>query len=419
MREKQSFYGWVVAVGAFFIMAMPFAIVFLAHSVFLRPVTEARGFSLTEFSFVFTIVAVTTAVTSPFMGRLIHKVDIRYVMAICGAVVSIAFSMLGFATSLWHFYGLAAILGIFATGVTQIPIANIITNWFPCKSKGVATGIAFAGGNVGSFITVLIASRLIPTIGYQRTYFIFGGTMLIVTIFVSIFIIRSKPADKGQLPYGMTQAEGQGSNLNVRQDMLLDGDTLKEVKKTTVFWVFIVAIILLGVVFAGIQTHIPSYMQSVGHSMKFASIVTSIVAITGIISNVCIGVLLEKGGLRLGLTIVGMFMVLSVMALLLGARPAFAVTFAVLFGLFASIASMGPSYLTSQMFGRKDYGSIFGFVMMFFQLGGAVGPTFSGFIYDRTGGYTITWFIYIGLLVATFATFLMSVRLMKKGHKRL
>lgn len=413
MENKKGFYGWKVATGSFFIMAMPFAVIFLAHSIFLKPVTEALGFSATQFSLVFTIVAIATALTSPVMGKLLKKYDIRYVMAISGGIVSIAFGAFGLATELWQFYILAAIVGVSATGITQIPISNIITNWFPSKKKGVATGIAFAGGNVGSFLTILIISNLIPTIGYEKCYFILGGIMLVITVLVSLFVIKGKPADKGQLPYGYEENLAKAKSKTAPKKEA-QGYTLKEAMGTNIFWIFIAAIILLGVVFAGVQMHIPSYMQSIGHSASFASTVTSIVAIVGIVSNVLIGALLEKAGLKKGMATVGMFMVIAIICLLLGKVSTFAVVFAVLFGMFAAIAAMGPSYLTSEMFGKKDYGTVLGVVMMFFQLGGAIGPTLSGFIFDITGEYKITWMIFIVLLVITFGTFLVAINIANK-----
>lgn len=413
LDKKKSFYGWRVAIGSFFIMAMPFAIIFLSHSIFLKPVTEALGFTATEFSLVFTIVAIATAITSPFMGNLIKKYDIRYIMAISGAVVSIAFGSLGFANELWQFYILSAIIGVSATGITQITISNVITNWFPSEKKGLATGIAFAGGNVGAFCTILIISNLMPKIGYKNCYFILGIIMAAVTILVSLFVIKGKPSDVGQLPYGFEK--GEVKSLKSKEENKEDeGYTFKEAKGSAVFWVFIVAIILLGVVFAGVQMHIPSYMESIGHSPMFSSTVTSIVSLMGIVSNVLIGILLEKLGLKNGMTVVGIFMILSIVCLLLGQSSVFAVMFALLFGGFAAISAMGPSYLTSELFGKKDYGTILGMVMMFFQFGGAVGPTLSGLIFDNTGQYKITWIIFIVLLLITFATFLASITLANK-----
>lgn len=409
MEEKRPFYGWNIVAGSFLILAMPFAVIFLSHSIFLRPVTEALGFSATQFSLVFTIVAVSTAAVSPFMGKIIRKYDIKYVMALCGAIVSISFGVLGIAKELWQFYLLSVVIGVFATGITQIPISYIITNWFPSEKKGVATGIAFAGGNLGAFCTILVISNLMPKIGYEKCYFILGSVMFVVTIAVSLFVIKGKPADIGQLPYG-TKETTINVKINKGEEEVM-GYTLAEAKASPVFWIYIVAIVLLGLVFAGVQMHIPSYMQSVGHSLQFASMITSLVSIMGILSNVLIGMLLEKAGIKKGMLIIGVFMTLSVVCLLFGKTVAFAILFAVIFGAFIAIASMGPSYLTSEIFGKKEYGTILGIVIMFFQLGGAIGPTLSGFIYDSTGEYTITWIIFIALLVITFGTFLFAINL--------
>lgn len=415
LENKKSFYGWKVAAGSFIILAMPFAVIFLSHSIFLTPVTQALGFTATQFSLVFTIVAIATAIMSPIMGKIIRKYDVRYIMALCGAVVSISFAAFGLARELWQFYLLSAVLGAFATGITQIPISYTITNWFPSKKKGVATGIAFSGGNLGAFCTILTISNLMPKIGYEKCYFLLGGVMLVVTVLVSLFVIKEKPSDLGQKPYGDEEVKVVNKKSTASEE--LTGYTFKEAKSSSVFWVYVVAIVLLGVVFAGVQMHIPSYMQSIGHSASFASTVTSIVSIMGILSNVLIGMLLEKAGLKLGMSIIGIAMIASIVCLLLGKTALFAILFAVIFGAFVAIAAMGPSYLTSEIFGKKDYGTILGTVIMFFQFGGAVGPTLSGFIYDTTGAYKITWIIFIVLLVITFATFLFAFNLASKHRK--
>lgn len=236
--------------------------------------------------------------------------------------------------------------------------------------------------------------------------------MFIVTVAISLFTIKVKPSDVGQLPYGIDDTE----NIEIKSDkqVELTGYTLEEAKTSSVFWVYVVAIVLLGLVFAGVQMHIPSYMQSVGHSLKFSSMITSLVSIMGIVSNIFLGILLEKAGIKKGMLIIGFFMTLSVGFLLLGKVVIFALLFVLIFGAFRTIASMGPSYLTSEIFGKKDYGTILGIVIMFFQFGGAIGPTLSGFIYDSTGEYTVTWVIFIILLIITFGTFLLSINLASK-----
>lgn len=234
-------------------------------------------------------------------------------MPLCSAIISLCFAGFGIAKTLWQFYLLSAILGVLATGIAQIPISYIITNCFASKKKGMATGIAFSGGNLGAFFTILIISNLIHKIGYEKFYFILGGLMFVITTTVSLFVIKKSLSVIGQAPYGVNETSSNSTNTKHQE---LKGYTLSEAKNSPVFWTFIIAIILLGVVFAGVQMHIPSYMESIGHSPILASTITSIVSVFGIISNILIGLLLEKTSLKKVMSIIGLGMICSIIALL-------------------------------------------------------------------------------------------------------
>jgi MFS family permease len=52
-----------------------------------------------------------------------------------------------------------------------------------------------------------------------------------------------------------------------------------------------------------------------------------------------------------------------------------------------------------EIFQGKQYGSIFGTIMLAALAGGAAGPSITGFLHDLTGNYTIAFAIGIGLSV--------------------
>jgi MFS family permease len=52
----------------------------------------------------------------------------------------------------------------------------------------------------------------------------------------------------------------------------------------------------------------------------------------------------------------------------------------------------GP--LALDYFGRKNYGSIFGWLMGMITIGGIIGPLFAGWVYDTYASYRIAWIIY-------------------------
>lgn len=414
MSDKKGFFGWHVVIGAFLIMSMPFGIIFLSHSIFLSSVTQALGITATQFSLVFTIVGLSTGIMSPIMGRIMRKYSIRVIMLVCSIITSLSFAAFGVATELWQIYLLSVIVGIAATGVTQVPISYVLANWFPSKKKGLVTGIAFAGGNIGSFLVIQATLRAIPVIGYQKCYFILGALMIVITIPTTLFLIKGKPSDVGQVPYGFDEDVSDNSK-EAKKEKAITGVTFAEAKKTPLFWIFILAIVFLGIIFAGVRMHIPNYMESVGHQLGFVTTITSVISLLGLVSNVIVGSILEKLGLSKGMLVVGGFMTLGIVALIFGTSSFMMVLVALFYGFFCAIASMGPSYLTSEMFGTKDFAAIFGIVMMFFQFGGAIGPAISGFIFDTTGSYNATWVIYTFISIFTFGVFLLSIKLSNKN----
>ena len=68
MKKNSTSYRWVIMISSFFIMAVPFSIINTIHTLFLGPVSEKLGFSISQFSIIFTITAITVAITSPFIG---------------------------------------------------------------------------------------------------------------------------------------------------------------------------------------------------------------------------------------------------------------------------------------------------------------------------------------------------------------
>ncbi len=67
--------------------------------------------------------------------------------------------------------------------------------------------------------------------------------------------------------------------------------------------------------------------------------------------------------------------------------------FAIIFGLgYGGHATQFPA-LTGDMLGLRHMGSILGGVVFFWGIGGALGATFAGRLFDLTGGYTAAFII--------------------------
>ena len=56
--------------------------------------------------------------------------------------------------------------------------------------------------------------------------------------------------------------------------------------------------------------------------------------------------------------------------------------------------------LTREYFGRANFGAVFGFVIGINMLGGIIGPTVAGWVYDNWGSYQGIWLILACLTIA-------------------
>ncbi|WP_350022431.1 MFS transporter [Turicibacter sanguinis] len=159
MSKKLEFYKWLVLLSCFLIMGVAFSIVNNITTLFLDPVTKDLGFSLSSFSFIFTIGAITTSLMSPIIGKLLTKLPLKLIMSIGAILTGSGFFCYSLATKIWMFYCIAIIVGIGLTCLTTIPIATTLTHWFKDK-KGLALGISTAGAGTGSFIWMQVVSKV-------------------------------------------------------------------------------------------------------------------------------------------------------------------------------------------------------------------------------------------------------------------
>ncbi|MEJ7607667.1 MAG: MFS transporter, partial [Bryobacteraceae bacterium] len=98
--------GWLVVMAAFCGVMVSFgSLLVFTFSVFLKPLSQEFGWSRENISSAFGIAAMTVALCSPVLGRLLDRYGPRPVVIPCMVVFGIAFASLSLLTpSLVHFY---------------------------------------------------------------------------------------------------------------------------------------------------------------------------------------------------------------------------------------------------------------------------------------------------------------------------
>lgn len=389
MLKNLKFRKWLVLVASFVIMAVSFSIVNNITSLFLDPVTKRLGISISSFSFVFTIGAITTALMSPIIGQLMAKVPLSIIMSLGAVLAGGGFFCYALATKIWMFYIIAIVVGIGTTCLTTIPISTALTHWFEDK-KGTALGIAMAGAGTGSFIWMQIVSRMLLKLSYQATYAILGLIILVVCLPLTIFIMRMPP------------------------DTMIEAKKKEKISYKDIHWslqliLFAIGLFLLGMSISGTKMHIQPYLTNLGHPLTFNANVGSTQAVFALLGSLIGGYVFDKLSLRTSITIFVSMALISYICLIYGAYSTLLFIFAALFGLCLCLPSLLPSYGTSALFGKEHYAMHLGFINMIFTFGGALGPVISGFIADHLS-YTLVWVVYFVFTVIYLIFLLISLR---------
>lgn len=413
--KKTFFYGWVIVAACMLIQAVPFGVAANVQPQFINFVTNGEGFTLTQFSLVFTIGTIVSAIASPAIGKILSKPNINIKLAfLIGSILSgggYALNSLA-GGNLWAYYGIAALVQVGTAIISAIGVPLLVNSWFK-NNKGIAMGIAFSGGGIGNIFLQQIAARLLtnPDIGYSKAYFIFGMISLAVSIPVSLFLVK---LPKGPEDLDIDSSKEKDSKNNKQVSW---GYTFNEVSKMKLFWILCIGFTFVGFYVSGLTIQYVSYLYSIGLDASFVANVGSLFAFFSIFGNLCGGLLFDRLGTKGSLLLAGTMVVICGLCLIfVPTINILGYVFAVLLGISMFSYIIGPSYLSGSLFGDREFGTILGIVQVFFAIGYAIGSVIFGLLVENLG-YATAWTVTIGYTIIAYSCLLIACVGIEKYNK--
>ena len=407
--KKPFFYGWIIVVACMLIQAVPYGIATNVQPQFINFVTSAEGFTLTQFSLLFTIGTIVSAIASPYIGKILSdpKTNIKLVYLIGSVLCGGGFALFSLASgNLWAYYGISALVQVGTSIVSAIGVPLLLNAWFK-ENKGLAMGLAFSGSGIGNIFLQQAAARLLsnPNYGYAKAYLIFGIISLVVSVLISIFMVR---LPKGPEELAANVPRKKEKDNNPKTSITKWGYALKEVTQMKLFWVLAVGFIFVGFYVSGMSVQYTSYLYKSGFNATYVANIGSIFALFSILGNLSGGLFFDKLGIKKTLLLSSVMVVLCGISLVfIPGIPALGYLFAILLGTTIFAYIIGPSYLTGALFGDREFGTILGIVQVFFAIGYALGTVLFGISVD-TFGYLTSWIITTGYVVIAYACLLIA-----------
>ena len=184
--------GWSVVVAAYFGVMVGFgSLLVFTFGTFVKPLGAAFGWNREDVSAAFGFAALTVAVCSPLLGRLLDRYGPKRIIIPCMAVFGISFASLGFLTPhLYQLYAVFVVLGVVGNGTSQMGYSRAVATWFD-QRRGIAFALVMAGSGTGSMLFPPFAQTLITHFGWRAAYMLLGGLVLILGIPLTA-VVRSR-----------------------------------------------------------------------------------------------------------------------------------------------------------------------------------------------------------------------------------
>ncbi len=384
-RKNRSIYHWVILVCCVLTLMFAYSTRIGLAQLFATEILKETGFATSAYFLAGTISSVICIFTGPIAGKLLRGKYMRPTFFICVVGTLVSYACYGFCHSLWQFYLVGALVGIFAMGCGTIPVSVLITNWFE-KNRGLMISIAMMGISIGGTVLSPLLSWLIVEFGWRYAYFILCALSLIVLVPIALFVVRRAPQDVGLEPYG----HGEETAVSTKKKNVPASNwnaTLKEARKTPILWMFAVGAFLIYFT-ACFMGHMSYYLQGVGFDAAAVASYISLYSVVAIIGKLVLGRIFDRFGPKIGILFgCGTFFLFLVGFLFVQGSPMMLYFAAVMYGFGTCTATVAIPIMTTSVFGAKNYSELYGFISAFTMAGSAIGSSAIGFLYDLTGSY--------------------------------
>lgn len=394
--QRRFHYAWVVLASAMAMGGLQ-AMVRQSFGVFIDPLVEAHGWSRGDISLAYSISFVGAVIVSLGLRPLLERtLGVRGMLLVSVAGITTGLMLTGTATTLWQLYLYYGLLFGGLGFLMNIVMPVAITRWFG-RGMGVALGFMWASLGMGGVVGPVVFRWLITNLGWQRTFFLAGGTVG-PALLLALYFFRSQPQDINLTAYGEEPAtspvEAVGTPTAPPPAHITDFGVIR---KLPVFW-HLINIHFLGCVgHSTLLAHIVPIAIFRGLPGLTAAGVLSTITGFSIFSRFGTPMLAQRIGGKRTLMLAFLLQALPVLVLF-GAHEAWQ------FYLFAAIFGLGfgaemPSYpiVNRQYWGTlSPLSSIYSWQSAGAMSGMALGGWLGGVLFDITGAYT--WSIAVSFL---------------------
>jgi MFS family permease len=360
--------------------------------VFLRPIAQDTGWSVTGVSAAMTIGFLAMALTSMAWGTLSDRLGPLPVVLTGSIVLAASLALASRASSLLAFQILFGLMVGGSTAAIFAPMMACVTGWFDTH-RSLAVSLVSAGMGMAPMTMAPLAAWLISHHDWRTSMQIVAVVVAAIMIPVSLLVRRPPAIERG--PAAVADDGAPPAEMSRAQALC-----------SPQFIILLATNFLCCATHSGPIIHTVSYAVTCGIPMMAAVTIYSVEGLAGMGGRIAFGLLGDRFGAKRVL----------VSGLLAQAFGALAYVFVRELSAFYAVAAVFgfiyagtmPLYavLMRENFPLRIMGTMIGGTAMAGSLGMATGPLAGGLIYDTFASYA--W-LYIGSWAVGLGAFLVAL----------
>lgn len=390
MKTATNRFAWAVAAAAA-IFAVTLG-VRQSMALFIGPMNTATGLGLATISLAFGVGQLMWGIAQPFSGAFADRYGTRNVLLAGAMLIALGFALTPLAQTPLMFILVVGVLAPVGAGFAgPAVLMSAVNRSVPVERRGWASGLVNAGGSFGQFSIVPLAGALLTGMGWINAMYVLGALALVV-------IPLSKPLwlpGTGGAAAAGAPAAGATAPGTMKQ-------TVRRALRDRSFLCLAAGFFVCGFHVAFIATHLPGVIAACGLPPAVGAWSLAVIGLFNIAGSFMIGAAISRWRSRSLLSLIYSARALIVIAFMLA--PKTELTFV----LFA--AAIGVSYLSTvpptatlvgKLYGPQYMATLFGLVMLSHQVGGFLGASLGGKLFEMTHSYDWMW--YADIMLAVFA----------------
>ena len=363
-----------------------------SFGIFQIPIAEEFGWARAEFSLAIAIQNLFWGIGQPLFGAMAEKIGDRKAIILGALLYATGLTLSSVATTPYVMQSLEVLVGFGIAGTGFGVILAIVGRASSDENRSMSLAIATAAGSAGQVVGPLVAESLLAVMPWQSVFVVFAG--LILAALAVLPMIRAPAVSKTELEESM-------------------GTVLRRAFRDPSYGMIFLGFFSCGYQLGFITAHFPALVTEMCGPIMQGGVLHSIGITTtsalGAAAISLIGLFNIVGTLTAGwlgkrytkkYLLAGIYTLRTIVAaafILAPITPASVLLFSAFMGALWLATVPLTSGLVAHLYGLRYMGTLYGFIFLSHQLGSFLGVWLGGRMYDLTGGYTMVWWIGVGI----------------------